>query len=336
MCLDRANGKLLWQKDVVYDEPEATHPTNYFCSASPATDGERVVVSHGSAGMFCYDFEGKELWKKDLGKLEHIWGNASSPIIYKDLAILWCGPGERQFILAVNKKTGDKVWEHKEPGGNDGLKKGAPWLGTWSTPIIVQVDGKDQMILTVPKAAQGLRPGHRQGTLVVCRHGQPGVHLAAARSLTLGDGARQHGGGHVRFSRPRPGCAAWRLRRHHQGPRLAPGQEPAPVHRLGVVVGEHVYILEENGTPHCFELKTGKELWQVKDRPGVGAWGSMVHAAGRLYVTDRDGTTFVFAAGPKYEVLATNRLGEHTDASIAVAGGQLFIRTHKHLWCIGK
>src|SRR5262249_47368184 len=77
LCFRRDNGKLLWQKEVFYEEKEATHPTNPFCSASPATDGERVVVSFGSAGLYCYNFQGKQLWKKDLGKFEHVWGNAS-------------------------------------------------------------------------------------------------------------------------------------------------------------------------------------------------------------------------------------------------------------------
>src|SRR5262245_31263377 len=70
-CLDRATGKIVWQKDVIYDEKESTHPTNPYCSASPVTDGERIVVSHGSAGMYCYDFSGKELWNYQVGKLEH-------------------------------------------------------------------------------------------------------------------------------------------------------------------------------------------------------------------------------------------------------------------------
>ena len=104
----------------------------------------------------------------------------------------------------------------------------------------------------------------------------------------------------------------------------------------GVIVGEHIYMVEENGTPHCFEVKTGKEIWEVKERPAGNAWGSLVHADGRLYITDRGGTTIVLAANTKYELLATNRLGEHIDASIAVSDGDLFIRTYKHLWCIGK
>ncbi len=103
----------------------------------------------------------------------------------------------------------------------------------------------------------------------------------------------------------------------------------------GVIIGAHLYILEANGTPHCFELKTGKEIWGVEQRPADDAWGSMVHADGRLYVTTRGGTTLVFAASPKYQLLASNRLGEHVDASIAVADRELFIRSYRHLWCIG-
>src|ERR1043165_1899131 len=99
MCFNRADGKLLWQRDVIYKEKETTHGTNPFCSASPVTDGERVIASHGSAGLVCYDFEGKQLWHYDVGKLEHLWGNASSPILHGDLSILWCGPGQRQLLL---------------------------------------------------------------------------------------------------------------------------------------------------------------------------------------------------------------------------------------------
>src|SRR5262245_60000533 len=153
MCFARADGKLLWQSDVIYDEDETTHPTNPYCSASPATDGERVVVSHGSAGMHCYDYSGKELWKVSVGKLDHIWGNASSPVIYGDLVILWCGPGERSFLLAVNKKTGAKVWETPEKGA-----AAAKFEGSWSTPIIVKSEGRDQLILGVPNKRKGFDP----------------------------------------------------------------------------------------------------------------------------------------------------------------------------------
>lgn len=327
MCFARADGKILWQKDVIYQDQEATHGTNPFCSASPVTDGERVIVSFGSAGMYCYDFTGTQLWKRDLGKLEHIWGNASSPILYNDLAILWCGPGERQFLLAVNKKTGDKVWEHNEPGGADGLQNRA-WIGSWSTPIVVPINGQDQLLLGVPKFFKGFDPKNGKelwscaglGNLV---YGSPlyADGLAVAMSGFHGPAlaVKLGGGGDITKDR------LW----HHTK------SNPQRI-GTGVIVGEHLYILEAAGAPHCFELKTGKEIWQAKERPGDGAWGSMIHAGGRLYVSTRGGTTLVFAASPKYELLASNRLGEHVDASIAVSNGDLFIRTHKHLWCIGS
>ncbi len=324
LCLARADGKLLWQADVIHDEIEQTHPTNPYCSASPAVDGERVVVSHGSAGMHAYDLSGKTLWKFDAGKMDHIWGNASSPVLYGDLAILWCGPHEVQVLVALNKKTGEKVWEHREPGGDP--KK---FLGSWSTPIVVKVDGRDQLILGVPRKLKGFDPKTGKelwscdglGDLV---YSSPlfadGIAVGLSGFGGPGLAVKLGGGGDITKDR------LW----HH----------PRNAQRVGsgVLVGEHVYILEETGQAHCYELKTGKELWQdqIEKKPdGGGAWGSMVHAGGRLYVTTRSGTTQVYAAAPKFELLASNRLGEHTDSSLAVSNGELFIRTYKHLWCIG-
>src|SRR5690242_11005831 len=157
LCFDRADGKLLWQREVRFDGREPTHETNPYCSATPVTDGERVIASHGSAGMVCYDFAGRELWRKDLGTLGHVWGNASSPVLSGDLAILWCGPGERQFLLAVDKATGRTVWEHAEPGGNAGHDS-KNWRGSWSTPAIAKIDGHDELILPVPEKLKGFDP----------------------------------------------------------------------------------------------------------------------------------------------------------------------------------
>ena len=325
MCINRADGKLLWQKDVIYPGSESTHPTNPFCSASPVTDGERIVVSFGSAGMYCYDFAGKELWNKELGKLEHVWGNGSSPIIYRDLAILWCGPGERQFLLAVNKKTGAKVWQHDEPGGSYS-QKGA-WIGSWSTPVIAKIDGRDQLILGVPKKLKGFDPLTGK-ELWVCN----GLGNLVYTSPLVADGIAVNMSG---FHGP-----ALAVKLGGTGDitkdRLWLNETKNP-QRIGsgVLVGGHVYSMGENGVPQCFDVKTGKELWNA-DRLADGAWGSLVHADGKLYVATRNGTTHVLAASPKYELLATNRLDEHIDASIAISNGELFIRTYKHLWCVGK
>jgi hypothetical protein len=149
MCLNRADGKLLWHQEIEYPAKETgVSPPYYPCAASPATDGEGVVVSYGSAGMYCYGFAGKVLWKRDdLGKWNHTYGNASSPVLYGDLAILWCGPDAKHTrLLAVNKKTGKTVWEHKERHGS------------WSTPLVVKVDGQDQLHLSMPDGLKGFDP----------------------------------------------------------------------------------------------------------------------------------------------------------------------------------
>ena len=93
LCFQRESGAQLWQQDVEYADEEPSHPNNPYCSSSPVTDGERVIVWHGSAGLHAYDVDGAKLWNRDLGKFQHIWGNGSSPILYRDLVILNAGPG---------------------------------------------------------------------------------------------------------------------------------------------------------------------------------------------------------------------------------------------------
>ena len=113
-------------------------------------------------------------------------------------------------------------------------------------------------------------------------------------------------------------------------------RHPSAPQRIGsgVIIGEHLYNANEPGTLQCIEWKTGKSLWT--ERLGGGVWGSLVHADGKLYVTRLDGETVVVAAKPKFELIAKNPLGERTLSSIAISDGQIFIRTYKHLWCIGK
>ena len=115
LCFSRVNGDVLWEQHVEYELDEPTHDMNPYCSSSPVTDGELVVVWHGSAGLYAYDIEGVPLWHKDLGRFDHIWGNASTPVIYQDLVILNCGPGLRSFLLAVEKKTGQERWRRNCP-----------------------------------------------------------------------------------------------------------------------------------------------------------------------------------------------------------------------------
>jgi outer membrane protein assembly factor BamB len=123
MCFERATGKLLWQSGVTYTENERTSESNPFCAGSPTTDGERVYVCFGSAGVYAYDFDGKEAWSRagatGLGKLDHMFGSAVSPVLYRDLCILSLGPDEKARLVALNKRSGETVWEAPPPKPDD-------------------------------------------------------------------------------------------------------------------------------------------------------------------------------------------------------------------------
>ena len=327
-CLHRDDGRILWKKEVVYKEKEATHSTNPFCSASPVTDGERVVVSFGSAGMFCYDMDGKkELWRKDLGKLEHLWGNASSPVLYKNLAILWCGPGERQFLLAVDKTNGEQVWRHDEPGGKYG-DDSKDWLGSWCTPLVARVGDHDELIVNVPHKVKAFDPGSGKELWSCSGMGR----LAYTSPVCSPDGIVVAMSG---FHGPALAVKAGGKGDVTKTHRLWHHDKKIP-QRIGspVIVGDHVYILEEQGLARCFELKTGKEVWS--ERAGGTSWSAMVAAGDRLYVTNHAGETHILAAAPKFQSIAVNALKERVLSSIAVSNGDLFIRSYKHLWCIGE
>jgi outer membrane protein assembly factor BamB len=331
ICFDRSDGRKLWERYVEFSGKEPTHETNPFCSATPATDGERVYASLGSAGLICLDLDGKELWKKDLGELIHIWGNASSPIIHGELVILWCGPGERQFLVAFDKRNGKEIWRHEEPGGKSGLggKGGDDWIGSWSTPIVAKVAGREELVLTVPHkvkafdsatgkelwSCEGLgnlaytSPAISEDGIVLAMSGYGGPALAV-KAGGDGDVTNSH--------------RLWR-------------QEKQNPQRIGsaVILSGRAYLMNEPGLASCFDLKSGKDVWD-KDRLTGQTWSSMVAAADRLYVTNTSGETLVIQPGDKPKVLAKNPLDEKVLASIAISDGELFIRGYKHLWCIGE
>ena len=328
LCVDRANGKLLWDYAAKYADAEPTHATNPYCSASPVTDGERVVASMGSAGLVCVDFAGKLLWQKDVGKMTHIWGNASSPILWKNLAIMWCGPGSQQSLLGLNKTTGKTIWEHREPGGNG--VEARPYIGSWSTPIVVQVGDHEELLLTVPGKVNAFDPN--SGKLLWWCDGlvNPDGDKVEYASVVYADGVvvALAGYGGAALAVPAGGhgdVTAQRLWYHPRNPQ----QIGSPV-----IVDGHCYVLSDTGLAECLDLKTGKDSW-AKARTTSSTWASLVAAGGRLYVTNRDGETLVIAASPKFELIAKNPLEEPVYASIAIADGDLFVRSYKHLWCIG-
>lgn len=334
MCFDRKDGKLLWQKGVTTKEKEPTHGTNPYCSASPVTDGERVIVSFASDGLFCYDFTGKELWQRtDLGRQIHIWGNAASPVIHGDLCFLNFGPGATTYLLAVDKKTGKTVWKHDEDTGygmkTPDVKGNAEYIGSWTTPVLMKVEGKDQLLMSWPRrlaaydpasgkelwTSEGLNPlvytsPIHDGENVVAMGGFGGQAVAV----------RAGGSGDVTSSR-----RLWHLPRNPQ--RIG----------SGAIHEGRIYIHNDPGTAMCIDLKTGEALWteRLKGEGKSGTnWSSVMLADGICYTITQGGDCFVFKAAPKFELVSVNALGEPSNSSIVPSDGELFIRTHAALWCI--
>jgi outer membrane protein assembly factor BamB len=348
MCFNRADGKLLWQAGVTATAKDPTHGTNPYCSASPVTDGERVIASFASDGLYCYDFSGKELWKRtDLGRQIHIWGNAASPVIYKNLCFLNFGPGDTTYLIAVDKTTGKTIWKNDEPGGDSGNPPNVPkveptdppaekkpasrgkWLGSWTTPPIIKEGAQDSLIMSWPGRVCSLDPatGKERWT---CEGLNPLVYT----SPLYGDGLVVAMGGFggkalaVRTGGSGDVTAANRLWLQGSPQRIG----------SGVIHEKHIYIHNDPGTAMCIELETGKALWTERlTSPAANNtnWSSVLLADGKCYTITQGGSCFVFKASPTFELLSTNLLGERSNSSIVPSNGDLLIRTHKALWCIG-
>jgi len=334
LCFDRSNGKLLWQTGIDVSEKEPTHETNPYCSASPVTDGERVIASYGAAGLYAYDLDGKEIWHRDLGPQRHIWGNAASPVLYGSLCLLNFGPGERTFLIAVDKTTGKTVWQHDEAGGDSGEKKPdqpkPAWIGSWTTPVISRVEGHDELLMSFPSRLASFDPrtGKERWS---CRGLNPLVYTSPLYSDGVAVAMGGFGGSSLGVKTGGEGDVTEKLRLW---------QVPRNKQRIGsgVISGDYIYILDDPGIAECIELRTGKVVWEPRLKgPGAKSdnWSSMVLSADKLYAINQSGDAFVLRASPKFEVLSTNSIGETTIASIAPSNGELFIRSYKALWCIG-
>ena len=328
LCFNRSDGKLLWRRDTTFPGQEPTHEANPYCSSSPVTDGKRVYAWLGSAGAAAYDLDGKPGWQTDLGPFRHIWGNASSPILYGDALILLCGPGPRAFLTALDTETGQPRWKQELPEAAG--KDQEQWKGSWSSPVLRSIEGgRSELVIALPGHVAGFDP-------------ETGKEIWRCRGLGVLVYANPLIGKDVIVAMSGYGGPALGMRL----PKAGESGDLTQSHRLwvieknpqrvgsGVVAGDFGYILNEPGIAECFELATGKQVW--KQRVAGSSWGSMVLAGERLYVTDQEGTTVILRATPKFELLARNSLGERTRASVAVSDGQLFIRTYENLYCIGK
>jgi outer membrane protein assembly factor BamB len=340
LCYDRTTGRLQWQAAVTYKEAEPTHETNPYASASPTTDGERVVVWYGSAGLHAYDMRGKLLWQRDLGRQRHTWGYAASPIIHGDRVFLNFGPGERSFLIALDKKSGRTLWQVDVPAG-----KGAKMMqwspedmyGSWATPIVVRTANRDELIVAHPRWLVAYDPATgktlwsseglgelvysspvagetAEGERVIVAVSGFGGPVLAVRAGGSGDVSQSHRLWHLERSKPFLGTA--------------------------VINSGYLYWIDMSGVVQCVKLSNGETMWTERlprSGEGSGAWASPVLNNGNIYIMNQSGSTVVFRANPKqFEIVGVNALEEPSNSSIVISDGDLFLRTQAALWCIGK
>ena len=324
-CLDRKTGKTLWQKIAREVVPhEAHHPTEgFFACQSPITDGQHVYAYFGSEGLYCYDFEGNQIWSKDLGKMRILlgFGEGSSATLHKDRVIVNWDNEDDSFITALDKSTGKTLW--KTPRDEK---------TTWATPLVVEFNGKAQVITAGTKKiraydvetgqliweSKGLTrnvipsPVYGDG-VVYLTSGYQGNSLQAIRLGATGDLSNSD-------------SILWTVNK--KTPYV-----PSPLLYQG-----RIYLFSSNSEIlSSFDAKTGKPLVDGQRVDGlVGVFASPVAAADRVYLTGRNGAIVVIKASDKFEPVATNVLDDKFDASPAIAGNELFLRGRQSLYCIAE
>jgi outer membrane protein assembly factor BamB len=333
LCFDRANGKKLWTRTVKLGKKMPTHRTNPYGGTTPAADGERVVVWHASAGLHCYDFDGEEIWKRDFGEFRHEWGYGTSPVLHDGKVILHSGPGAHVFVAAFDLESGKTIWKTDEPVHGDGQRNAEKkFLGSWCTPLIATVDGRTQILCTMATRLVSYDPD--DGKILWTCGGLPCKNgdLAYSSPSIAGDVCLILGG----FEGPEIGVRLDKNRGDVTGTHRLWRQPRRPSNcGSGVVVDGMLYIPDMRGVLACVDPKSGERLWSTRSTKGA-IWSSIVKVNGLLFVTNQSGTTIVFRPNPKkLEVVSENRIPEKTNATPAISNGEIFLRTHERLYCIG-
>jgi outer membrane protein assembly factor BamB len=320
LCLDRATGKVLWQRTAAERVPHAgRHDTNTYASGSPTTDGRFLYASFGSYGIYCYDLDGKLQWSRDLG-LMHTrsgWGEANTPVIHGDnLVVNWDTEGD-SFIAVLDAKTGETKW-----------RKSRNERTSWSTPAVVEHKGRTQVIVNATNRVRSYDlatgeliwecGGQTANTIptpvvvddtIICMSGYRGSYACAVPLDATGDVTDK---------------VIWK---HTRGTPYVPSP---------LLYRDRLYFTQQNSaTLTVLDAKTGEPVIDRERLPGLsGVYASAVAAADRIYISGRDGVTLVLKHGDKLDVLATNRLDEQIDASPAIVGKSLFIRGRDNLYCL--
>jgi outer membrane protein assembly factor BamB len=323
LCLDRKSGKVLWQRTAASGVARVKrHPKSSHANPTPATDGKRLVVSFGSEGLYAFDLDGKQLWKKDLGLLDAgyfrvpaaQWGYASSPVLHDGVVVVQADVQKDSFLAAFHADTGKELW--RTPRAD------VPTFG--SPAVLPHAGGGAQVVVNGWKHIGGydFKTGRElwkmegTGDIPV-----PTPVFGSDRIVVTS----AHGGGRPVYALRTDGSVAWsrdRLGNYMQTPLLLDG------------IG---YFCYDNGVLTALQLSTGEQLYQQRLGGGTtGFTSSAVAADGRLYITSEDGRTHVVAAGGAFKLLGTNELGEPVMASAAIVDGVLLLRGQRHLFAIGR
>lgn len=320
LCLNRADGAILWKQVVVKAGSERMHRLNSLASSTPATDGERVFsafLDGDQPVVAAHDFQGKLLWLQRTGRFTSIHGFCSTPVLYRDKVIVNCDNDGVGYIVALAREDGRELWRIGRPHN----------LRSYCAPLIAEMAGRTQMVLSGAKSVTSYDPetgkllwiidgpteqyvaslvyNERAGLLMLTT-GYPERHILAIRPDGSGNVTDTH--------------VAWRTKK-------GAAYVPSPI-----AVGDYFLLTSDSGVAQCFEAKSGNLLWQER----VGEHhASPILANGLVYFLNDDGVTHVIRPGASYELVARNELGERAFASPALSEGELFIRSERSLFCIG-
>lgn len=323
IAINREDGQILWQRVLREEAPHAgTHADGSWASNSPVTDGERVYAFFGSYGLYCLDMQGNPIWNKDFGymKIKMSFGEGSSPVLYGDVIIINWDHEDQSFIIALDKRTGKELW-----------KKERNEVTSWSTPIVIEHDGKTQVIVSASDRIRSyeLETGN---ILWECS----GMTLNVVPSPVIADGIIYVASGfrgNSLMAIKLDGASGdisntdFVLWRYNQNTPYVPSP---------LVYGGSLYILKTNdGILTCLDAKTGKVYYSEQRLSDIkGVYSSPVGAKDRVYIVGRNGVTYVIKRVPEFEVLAINSLDDSFAASPAVVDKEMLLRGHKYLYCI--
>lgn len=325
IAVSRSQGTIDWRKTVHREIPhEGAHESASLASNSPVTDGKRVYAYFGSRGLFCLKADGELLWEKQFGKMhtKHGHGEGSSPTLHGDTLIVNWDHQERSFVAALDKRTGQEIW-----------RKDRDELTSWATPIVVEHDGRNQVIVpgTNRMRAYDLKTGD---VIWECA----GLSANICASPVAADGMVFAGSSYVKrgfLAIKLAGAAgditgaknvAWTRVR-------GTPYVPSPL----LYQGSLYFFNHYQNVLTRLNAKTGEDNPGAMRLSGIGnIYASPVAANGRVYITDLDGSTLVISADAEPKLLSLNRLNDSFAASPALAENELYLRGAKHLYCIAE